>query len=75
MSFWTATGSTRSSTKLRTVSWISRCSSVSSKSMRGAYPSRVTATTPAIARKLAAIRDRGSVFTVRLPLERGRYPY
>src|SRR4051795_8354775 len=31
MSFSTATGSTRSSTKARTVSWISRCSSVSSK--------------------------------------------
>ena len=32
MSFCTATGRTRSSTKARTVSWISRCSSVSSKS-------------------------------------------
>src|SRR4051794_25123457 len=32
MSFSIATGSTRSSTKVRTVSWISRCSSVSSKS-------------------------------------------
>src|SRR3954462_13752194 len=34
MSFWTATGRTRSSTKARTVSWISRCSSLSSKSTR-----------------------------------------
>src|SRR3954468_1773821 len=33
MSFSTAFGSTRSSTKSRTVSWISRCSSVRSKSM------------------------------------------
>ena len=33
MSFWIATGSTRSSTNVRTVSWISRCSSLSSKSM------------------------------------------
>src|SRR3954447_23047223 len=32
MSFSTATGRTRSSTKARTVSWISRCSSESSKS-------------------------------------------
>src|SRR6476659_9429825 len=32
MSFWIATGRTRSSTKERTVSWISRCSSLSSKS-------------------------------------------
>src|SRR6185437_2808368 len=38
MSFCTATGRTRSSTKVRTVSWISRCSSLSSKSIsRGAY--------------------------------------
>src|SRR4051812_46195054 len=33
MSFSTAFGSTRSSTKSRTVSWISRCSSVRSNSM------------------------------------------
>src|SRR5262245_26462294 len=35
MSFWTATGSTRSSTNARTVSWVRRCSSVSSKSTLG----------------------------------------
>ena len=35
MSFWTATGRTRSSTNWRTVSWIRRCSSVSSKSIGG----------------------------------------
>src|SRR6476659_6192727 len=35
MSFCTATGRTRSSTNWRTVSWISRCSSVSSKSIGG----------------------------------------
>src|SRR5215468_8962422 len=37
MSFSTAFGSTRSSTKSRTVSWISRCSSVRSKSMAQVY--------------------------------------
>src|SRR5918992_5855752 len=37
MSFSTAFGSTRSSTNSRTVSWISRCSSVSSKSTSGVY--------------------------------------
>src|SRR5581483_11641707 len=37
MSFWIATGSTRSSTNARTVSWISRCSSLSSKSTRALY--------------------------------------
>src|SRR6476620_982851 len=40
MSFWIAFGRTRSSTKLRTVSWIRRCSSVRSKSMA---PSLLTA--------------------------------
>src|SRR5690349_24908676 len=34
MSFSTATGRTRSSTNARTVSWMSRCSSVSSKSTK-----------------------------------------
>src|SRR5258708_38928659 len=33
MSFWTATGRTRSSTNARTVSWIRRCSSVRLKSI------------------------------------------
>src|SRR5947207_1362594 len=37
MSFSTAFGRIRSSTNRRTVSWRSRCSSVSSKSTRGAY--------------------------------------
>ena len=36
MSFWTATGRIRSSTNRRTVSWMSLCSSVRSKSMRAA---------------------------------------
>src|SRR2546421_3481186 len=37
MSFSTACGRMRSSTNRRTVSWSSRCSSLSSKSTRGAY--------------------------------------
>src|SRR4051812_6356255 len=41
MSFWIATGRTRSSTKARTVSWISRCSSLSSKSTLRVYSGRI----------------------------------
>ena len=37
MSFWTATGRIRSSTNARTVSWIRRCSPVSSKSIPQIY--------------------------------------
>src|SRR5207248_10949179 len=42
MSFSTAFGRTRSSTKFRTVSWISRCSSVRSKSMAESLWKRIS---------------------------------
>src|SRR2546421_3887286 len=42
MSFSIAFGSTRSSTKSRTVSWVSRCSSVRSKSMNESLWKRIS---------------------------------
>src|SRR6476661_5022969 len=51
MSFWIATGRTRSSTKERTVSWIRRCSSLSSKSTQASLrPSADRAQIPERAR-------------------------
>src|SRR3954451_8382894 len=67
MSFWTATGSTRSSTNARTVSWISRCSSVRPKSIRLSVRSGRDAVLPVPDHRAAgadpAVRDRRAAGT------------
>src|SRR4051794_40950795 len=65
MSFSIATGSTRSSTNERTVSWISRCSSLSSKSTKRRLYARCVLVGDPHGEQAAVVRDEVLVLVLR----------